>query len=577
MAIGTTATANGPGLDGETAGVAAGMSYGKLSQKHAEYDLALFTKLEDLYVGGFHIQKRARLYLPKLVNEHDKRHAERCAITSYQPFFGQIVEQFGSDVFGQQLSVKPAADAKDPKTPGVYPDEDFYTAFEKDVDLEGTSFVDLMHECLVQGLKKRYALVAIDAPADNSPEPPISKADEEARGTNRCYAYEVPVEQLIDWKMTPKGSEFVWAILNKVEQDRLSPEDTRDQIVETFTVWTMDGDRARWRRYVAVYDDKKAPEDQDIVPLKDEGLTSFDKIPLLRFEVPVGLWVGNKIGPQALEHYQRRSALLSAENRSMVAIPTLKKGSEAPAVGGPIPAEITQNPSRGNNPVGHMNNEGWVELGAEDSLEFAEPKGHCYELVDKQLDSLKEAMFAVNHQMAASIRPTGAALGRSGLSKQKDQDATERVLRALGHLVREFAVRVFIRVSQARGEKETHWTAHGLDDYGSIDREQLLEEAISVDQVAIPSVTFRKLHKRVVAEQLLKGKVDPSTMTTIVQEIEDGVNEEEDLRTLMKDAKVDAIKNPPPPVVAPVGGQAVKAPTVPAVKTPQAVAKDDKQ
>lgn len=547
--------------------------YGLLKQTHEDHDAGLIQKLNDLYEGGFKIIKRAGKYLVKCVNEHDERFKERCTTTSYQPYFGQIVDQFTSDVFGQPLAIKPASDAKDPKTPGEYPDADYYTTFEKDVDREGKLFIDLMVEVLRCALKHRCALVAYDAPK-NDGDAPASKADEDAKGLRRIYAYSVPIEQLIDWKCKRGGREFQWAILNKIEQERETPDDTRDTITETFTVWTLPDDvggaakpRAHWKRYVITYKADDRPEDDVKVPLEDEGDSSFAHIPLLRMELPEGLWVGNKVGPQALEHWQRRSTLVGAEGRSMMAIPYVKKGPEGPAVGGVIPAEITQNPYRGNRPVERFNGEGWVDLGSEDELGFAEPTGRCYELVGKELNELRDAMFAVNHQMAASIRPTGAAVGRSGMSKQKDEDSTERVLRALGHILRQFAVRIYGAISEARGE-DVHWAPHGLDGYEHEDREQVLEESISMDQVAIPSPTFRKIHKKVVAAKLLKGNVDPETLTTIFDEIDSGVDDEEDMRQLQTEAQKDALLNPPDPTVGPPKSPSAKAPKATAPKPP---------
>lgn len=543
------------------------VTYGLLSQKNDDYDPKLLAQLDDLYRGGYAMVRKADIYLHKLVNESPDRYAERCASTSYQPYFGQIVDQFVADLFGQPLSIKPAADAADPNTPGELPDDEFYTAFEKDVDLEGTSFLDLMECTMRTALKKRYALVAVDAPEDKFDTPPASLDDAMQRGSMRCYAYEVPLEQLIDWKCAPGGKRFAWAILNKREMDRPTPFSRRNAVKETFTVWSLPegSDHAEWKRYVIVYDEKQPPKPDDPLTLESEGASSFSEIPLLRFELPEGLWVGNKIGPQAREHYQRRSSLVGAENRSMVAIPYIKKGAEGPAVGGEIPAQVTQNTQRGNNPVARFNAAGWFEIGANDEVGFLEPDGGCYELVDKQLDNLKDGMFAVNHQMAASIRPTGAALGRSGLSKQKDQDATERVLRALGAKLRDFAVRIYDVIAKARDE-DVHWTPHGLDNYDHEDREELLQEAITVDQIAIPSITFKKIHKRVLAEKLLRGAVDVETMAQILKEIEDGVDDEQDMRDIQTEAQKQAILNPEIP---PVG---VKTPSVkaPAVKAPQA-------
>lgn len=551
------------------------LTYAVLKQTNPDYDGALLEQIEDLYIGGFRIIKKARKYLVKLVNEHSKRYSERCETASYQPYFGQIVDQFTSDVFGQPLSVKPAADADNPNTPGEVPDKDYYSAFEKDCDNEGTLFVDLMVDCLRTALKKRHAIVAYDAPKPDEESAIVSQADEEAQGLRRIYAYEVPVEALIDWKCKKGGrrlgkrgaTEFEWAVLNTVEQERETPADTRDTITETFLLWTLpEGGNAHWARYVISYKADNKPQPETPVPLKEEGNSGFKHIPLLRLELSEGLWVGNKIGPQAREHWQRRSGLIGAQARSLVAIPYVKRGPQLGA-GGVIPSEDAQNPYRGSRPVDTFNNEGWIPLDYQDEIGFAEPKGSCYELIHKQLDELKEAMFAVNHQMAAGIRPTGHALGRSGLSKQKDEDATSRVLRALGHEMRQFAVRIYDAISEARGE-DTHWTPHGLDGYDSEDRLEVIQEGIAIDQIPIRSPTFRKVHKRVIAGKLLRNSVDPETMSTINSEIEDEVDEDVEQEGLMRDAEAERAKNPPPAVVAPPGAPPVQAAVAPTPKAP---------
>ena len=544
-----------------------GANYGTLKQTSDEYDAKQIEELEDLYKGGYTMARKARQYLPQLVGEHPTRYAERCKVASYEPVFSQIVDQFTSDVFGQPLSVKPAADADNPNTPGDVPDKVFYPAFEANVDRRGKSLVDLMVDVLRTALKHGRAVVCIDAP-DAAGATPVSRADEDAQGFTRLYAYELPVDQLIDWKSDDHGG-FVYCWLRKQECDRPTPFSRRETIRETFTLWEMAGGVAVWSRYVVEYPKDKPPKDDQPVPKTESGTTTFKRIPVLRFELPDGLWVGNKVGTQQREHYQRRAALISAENRSLVAIPYVAQGPQAPAIGGSIPADVAMDQSRGENPVERFTASGYLKLAAGDTFGFAEPDGGCYELVDKQLDKLADTMRQVTFQMAASIRPTGAALGRSGLSKQKDQDVTGRVLRALGHLIRGFAVQVFETVSMARGE-DVHWTPHGLDAYESEDREQVLEEAVSLDQVQIPSATFRKIHKRVTAGKLLRGNVAPEEMSVIYAEIDDGVDDEEETRQLMKDAAKDAIQNPPAPVVSPPSAKGPPAPKASASKQPGA-------
>jgi hypothetical protein len=362
-----------------------------------------------------------------------------------------------------------------------------------------------------------------------------------ATDDGRIYAYEVPVEQLIDWRKDDQN-QFIWAILHKREVEREDPLATRDQVVETFTVWTMDGDVAAWQQYQLTYDGSKPPNDNDLVPAVGDGRTGFKRIPLLCLELPQGLWVGNKIGPQSMEHWQRRASLLGAMNRSLVAVPFVKRGTEIGRPGGELPSETQQMPDRGADPVRSVRRKGYVEIGSDDEIGFAEPEGKCYQLVRDDLKDLKEAMFSVTHQMAASVAPSPGMLGRSGLSKQKDGESTAKVLGALGAIVRKFATLIYTTVSEARGE-DVVWIGHGLDVYEVDDRQTLLAEAINVDSIPINSPTFKKTEQFQLASKIVRN-VDPRTMATIQDEIEKDVDAKKELADAQHANELDRAKNP---------------------------------
>ena len=546
------------------------LTYGVLTQRHDTYDDKLLTKLEDLYVGGWQIQKKAEQYLPRLPGEGDDRYRCRVETATYQPHFGQIVDQFTSDVFEQSLDITPQSDAKDKTTPGVDTTDDFYTDFAKDADGRGTSLADVLRGLLTTALKHRKALLCVDAPEDAAAAPPASRAEEDARGLRRCYAYELPIASLVDWETNDDG-DFTWAIIAKRERIRATPLSVRGSTTETFTVWSMGaGGKAEWSRYAITYGPKDPPTNETLVTrVGGPSTTNFDAIPLHVLELTEGLWVGNKIGPNALEHWRRRSALIGAQNDSLCAIPWVALGPEIPAMGEGI-SESTSDPERGNDPVRQMRGKGYTVLGKDETLDFAEPSGGCYELVDKQLDKLRDEMFAVNHQMAASVRTNTTALGRSGQSKQADKASTNKVNCALGHAIREFALELYECIAAARGDENVLWSAHGMEVYEQDDREQVLEEAISLDQVQIPSKTFRKLHKFQVAKKLAPNAT-PAELDVIRDEIEKGVESEQDMRDLQDEVQKDALENPQPPTpptAGPPKAPTAKPPAAPAAKPP---------
>ncbi len=538
-------------------------TYGVLCQTNPAYNAALLAELDDLYVGGWKILGNAKSHLRQLVGEGPERFDERCAIVSYQPFLAQIISNFMSALFGQPLDVKPAADASNPDTPGELPEPELYRQFVKNCDRKGGTFLDLMKGVLVTALLNKSAIVHLDAPSapDDPDDAPKTRAEEEALGVDKIYAYEVPIGQLIDWQDGPDG--FLWATIRTSDTPRNNPFAERNTVVETFKVWRLVDGFAAWEQYEIKYPIERPPSPTEDVPLAASGETSFKRIPLLRFTLPNALWVGGLIGPQAREHFQRRSSLIGAQNRSLCAIPWVTLGSEIGAPHSALPSEKGQDPNRGSDPVGKFARKGYLELGGEDKIGFAEPLGHCYELVDKQLEKLKDAMFSVTSQMAASITGSSStALGRSGLSKQKDTESTAKVLGELGSKVRQFATLIYRTISEARGE-DVVWQAHGLDSYEPEEREQILEEAISLDQVQIPSTTFKKHHKFLTAKRLLGAGTDPVTLDQIKKEIEGGVEEEVEMQGLMKEAQqaqveaaTEAAKNPasalgPKPVTPP--------------------------
>lgn len=559
---------------------AATMTYGVLNQKHDVYDADLYQELHDLFEGGYTIAKRASKYLCMLSNESEARYKERCRLAAYRPYFSQIVEQFASDLFSQPVAVIAAKAEDKPNVPGELPDPDFYTEFEKNVDLQGKPFSELVKEVVTYAMVQRASYVCIDAPRDEEGAPPKNKAEEKARGLTRLYAYRAPCQQIIDWKDDDEGG-FEFLIRKEITQERKGIRGRRDEKTETFTVWTMDGGIAVYEKYAVTYNAKDGPfpKDEDPITRTESGSTNFTRVPILRFLLPNGLWVGNKIGPQAKEHWNTRSALVSAEAKSMVTIPYIKRGSEIGAPGTSLPSETQQDPNRGRDPVGEFNRTGWLPIGADDEVGFAEPVGGCYELVSNQLKDEKDEMFRVNHQMAASTSNTPSALGRSGMSKQKDGEATAKVLRALAAKTKPFVKSIYETVSNARGEKNTPWSVAGLDHYEVDDREQVLEEGVTVDQISIPSPTFKIAHKKQLARKILNDAgLSPEVWATIDKEIESGVGDEQELGDIKRDATIDQLQNPPqpggavkppgvkPPAVKPPGVKPAKAPAVPSAK-----------
>jgi hypothetical protein len=547
-----------------SSGLPASLPYGLLSAEHPAganergYTPALWRELDLLHRGGYAIQAAAAQFLPKAVGESQARHKERLSLAAYIGYFGQIAGVYSASLFAQPVSITPAGDADDPNTPGELPDPGVYEDFARNADLRGGSFVELLRRVANSGLVKGKALVGIDFPAAPAGFDVVTKADSDRLGLARPYAFLLEPEELIDWEhdevvrrrveLDGGGSvefevgRFAWAVLRRIVARRPSPTESRPAPVEEFKIWSRGDDGVvRWAVYrTPPQVDGKPLRDEDPVAKVDEGATRFCEIPIVEITIPDALWLGNVIGPLNKEHWQRRSALLAAQQRSLLVIPVVKLGPEIGGVHEAMPAERAQDPSRGDDPVARYTAQGYVVLGDKDTLDFAAPPTEAFTIVDKQLEGLVDEIHRVSGRMAASISSTANAVGRSGASKAIDRADFTTVLMALGAIFRDGARRIYEVIAGARNE-DVAWTVHGLDAFeGDVDRAALIEEALQLSAIEIPSRTWRVEQTISLALKLQPG-MDPATRAQVSKEIAAAIPDEDDgkLPTVPDEDNVD--------------------------------------
>ena len=505
------------------------MLYKTLNRTKAkEYKADIWEELGILYRGGYEILDQVKRFLPKLCNEGAARYRERLSSAAYLGYFGEIVDSFAADLFRNSLTVLPPSDDSDKSTPGESPDMDYYQSFATNADRMGKNFEQVCKEAFTWALVNQRAIICVDFP--NLVEPFSSRADEKKFGEPLAYAWYLPVEALLNWHVGPHGLD--WAIIKTEVDDQPSPESDVPVGVEEFKIWRHTAEGVTWELYRTrpLLNKRDSHKDTEDVALVDSGTSSFKRIPLVFLELPHGLWVGNKIGLVAREHFARRTTLVSAENRSMVSVPVVALGPEMSAPGEAMPSEIQQNPNRATDqggPMGALEAAGFMVTGKDDKVYFAEPEGKAYKLVRGELIDLKDEMFRITHQLAAAASQSSAtSLGRSGVSKKSDKEAMFIVLTAFAALVAKAATAVYDIISTARDE-DVKWRVHGLSGFDGGDRWQLLEEAKAVGIIDIPSKTFQKAYKSKLAVELLDGG-SPEELETIRAEIRNNVDKQPD-------------------------------------------------
>ncbi len=550
------------------------------------YDLATWTELNDLFKGGYTIQANAAKYIKPSVNELPERYQERLRLAAYINYFGQLVNGYASAIHERPVSVTPAADADDKKTPGEPPDPETFAAFARNADLRGGTFQRVLRGATETALVKGKALIAVDFPAaENQPQ---TRHDSDTMGVARPYCYEVEPEQLIDWEYSSQvqrtasigkdanGAErrieftvgkFSWAILRTVIHRRESPTSARGEPVEEFRMWErLPSGVVVWRLYRTSPTQHGATiQDDVLIPLVADGETKFCEIPIVELRLPDTLWLGNMIGLLCKEHWQRRSALLAGQQRALLPMAIIYLGSELGAFQQIQPAEVQQDPGRGDTLFAYYKRLGFGVLGKDDKLAFEAPPTEAFSIVDKELDALVNEIYRVAGKMAAGISSTSKALARSGDSKRADQEDFLTCVAAIAVIVSDAARRVYQVISEALGE-DVNWTVHGLDGYEDTeDRATLIEELLQIPALAIPSVTFLSAIRIRGAKRLLPGS-SPAEQKQMEDEIIAGTTAEETMPAPkvppkpVEDDAPDEDLEPEPETARPGGKPAEKSP-----------------
>lgn len=157
----------------------------------------------------------------------------------------------------------------------------------------------------------------------------------------------------------------------------------------------------------------------------------------------------------------------------------------------------------------------WLETDTQ-GLEFAM----------RYADILKSEMLDSVSQIAASAAATYAGLSRSGVSKKEDRRNMDILLEVYGVALRGLAKRVLDCASIARGEA-LNWSVEGFAKY---DSDGLLDDLAEFTASApvIKSPTYdREARKALAASAVHALGIPPSSLTTILNEINDELDEVE--------------------------------------------------
>ena len=457
-----------------------------LNAEHPEYDSETIERHRALYEGGRLWRLFLHFWIPKNAGEPSDLYTERKALAGYSNHVGGLVDRIVAALFCESITVD-----------GV--DDPFVSdLLLKNCDKGGTPWIRWWRERMIDALVGRNAWVWINLPGRDPEKPPSNRAEELSSGLLDVFLVGLKPEQVIDWTVDAQGN-LSGVMFRGVTMERTGPESARLPVHR----WTWI-DRARIRRWEwrpPEGDPNMEPREEEEVPELDEVAHNFGAMPVVRLELPPGLYALNKLHDPAVKLTRARNDLSWALHRAANALLVLfsKWGDEAPALGHGF----------------------YLQMDREDRAEYVEPSGQNFELMAKDVASLRDDLFRVVDQLAAAADSGGQKQAQSGESKRQDWRSLDLILTAYADLVRgamRQTLGVVVTVRNEGGNADDV-VVNGLDSWNLEDLTEFLANALS-GEVLVPSETYKKAIAVRTAERILGDEVDEEVLDKIRAEIE---------------------------------------------------------
>ena len=483
------------------------MEYQLLNQKNPSYCADLILKYRCLYSGGQIFRKNISKFLPQNKGESPEIYRQRVDQSSYRAYVGQIIDSFSSQVFSIPFIIR-ANDGQEDGYGKLKPiDLDpFYSEFKEDCDLKGTDLSTFLKHQLTTSLicGKSYWLAELPEKTEDVQ----NLIDYQENNLGRAKISDIEPECIFDYEIDDDGN-FEFIVLHYKEFKRNSPAESRQNCTETWRIYFPD----RIETYQITYNpNKNPPKPKDIIPLIPElsGPHGFDKVPIICMELPMGLWLMDRVSDAQIEHFRLSAANGWLERRSAYAMGVfnVKDKTDPPQMSG-----------------------SGIMIGLDEKFNFAEPSGTANAILQKDIQDQKDEIYRVSQQMAQSSDNSSGSIGRSGQSKMADQEATKICCKSYGIIVREAIEKTLELISDARGELDTHFSIEGMDQYDFTDPTTLIENAKVAKDLGIigslkPLEALTKEVIRRVANVLISPDTSQNVKDDILKEIDESSIEE---------------------------------------------------
>ena len=429
-----------------------------------------------LYEGGDRLRQNASRFLEQRFKEHADVYSARLKLFDYKDHLGTSLDWYISTLFERdpQIDLK-AGDQSRQEQP-------FYTEFLTNCDRRGTSFVDLYRTVFQYAVLYRRAWVLADLPSNNGEFKNLG--EQQAAGALDPYLTVYTPLDVINWKFDDQGIlEWIFIRVRTLEQTPFS-DGPQQEVFRWFYFDRKQYKTFRWSSKENLVSND--PPDTDDVEEVDSGThlwAAANKVPVHMFEVPDGLWLGNRALLPAIGHLNTDNVLFFSLFVNALAIPIIFSESDV---------------TNAQNSI-----VGYLKLGKDDKFEWAEQQGHSYqflmERVMNQTEDIFRAFYLIHQGRSGRATPTA----QSAVSKQMDMMPSRDILKMFGDRVRASMKQTLNLVSIAKNfDPDLSWDIIGFDfeNRYTLDEIQALQALYDMD---LPSETFRReLAKRTISNKL---------------------------------------------------------------------------
>ncbi len=447
-----------------------------LNAEHAHYTLCQesWQTYEDFYAGGEQLRRNAQKYLTKRQKEPVEVYAERLRRVFYENYLGAILDWYAATLFG----TAPQVDIEEKRSL----DRTFYDAFLADCDRNGTTFADFLKAVYLSALIRKTAWVLIDFPNLNAPA--ANQAEEDRLGKSRAYLVSYNAPDILDWGEDAAGN-LEYVKVKTCNCYRPDPFTAGQRLRDTWTIYTREN-FARYERDRELQVAKEASSEKDTqVALAEYGrhaLSSLKRVPFIRLTLGQGLWLADRCGTVAREHFEKSNALSWALHMGLFAMPVVYSEREWHQI---------------------MGESYYIQLGPEDRFGWTEPEGKVYQLAADNLDRLKDEIYRLCYLMSQAGGREAKNIGQSGVSKAFDYQVVHEILEAYGQTIKAAGTRILSTVAEARSEDARAISVRGLDNFDIRALEDDIANALELRSLVRASETFqRELTKRIAMKAL---------------------------------------------------------------------------